>query len=98
MKPIGNKMEELILEEKTEILIAIGAATASNCIPCFEHVYEKAITSGITLTEIKRASDIAGQVKRGAHTALTNSVSELVGDKETGDLPCKQTAYESCCS
>jgi hypothetical protein len=32
MKPVQNKMEKLILEEKTEILIAIGAATASNCI------------------------------------------------------------------
>jgi len=98
MKSMENKMEELILEEKTEVLIAIGAATASNCIPCFEHVYEKAITSGITLTEIKRASDIAGQVKKGAHTAQINSVDELVGDKETGDLPCKQMAKKSCCS
>ena len=72
------KTEEQVLEDKIEILIAIGAATAANCIPCFEHLYEKAINSGITLAEIKRASEIAGQVKKGAHFALTNSINELI--------------------
>jgi len=98
MKSLKNNMEELILEEKTEILIAIGAATASNCIPCFEHIYERAITSDLTVAEIKRASDIAGRVKKGAHMALTNSVNELVGDSEPDRFPCKQTANISCCS
>ena len=96
MKPLPDRMEKRILDGKSENLIAIGAATASNCIPCFEHLYEKAITAGATMAEIKRASEIAGQVKRGAHMALTQSVNELVGDQETGDLPCRQTANKSC--
>lgn len=96
MEQVIKRMEELILDKKTEYLIAIGAATASNCIPCFEHLFEQAITSGVTMAQIKRASDIAGHVKKGAHTALTNSVAELVGDKETGDLPCAQTAKNPC--
>jgi alkylhydroperoxidase/carboxymuconolactone decarboxylase family protein YurZ len=96
MKPAQNKMEKLILEEKTENLIAIGAATASNCIPCFEHIFEKAISSGITSAEIKRASEIAEQVKKGAHVALANTVSELIGDKKTTDLPCQQMMNKSC--
>ena len=91
------KTEEQVLENKIENLIAIGAATAANCIPCFEHLYEKAINSGITLAEIKRASDIAGLVKKGAHIALTNSVNELIGIEETGNMPCDQTANKSCC-
>jgi len=90
-------MKEKILEEKTEALIAVAAATASNCIPCFEQIYEKAITSGITIAEIKRASDIAAQVRTGAHTAIADTVSELVGDKETSDLPCKPSANKPCC-
>lgn len=94
MEPVRNGMEKQILEKKTENLIAIGAATAANCIPCFEHLYEKAISSGITLAEIRRASDIAGLVKTGAHTALTNSVNELLGDKEACASLCKQTANE----
>ena len=96
MKTLKNRMEEQILEEKIENLIAIGAATASNCIPCFEHIYEKAISSGITLSEIRRASEIAGQVKAGANMAITNTVGELVGDRAAGDLPCKQMADKSC--
>jgi alkylhydroperoxidase/carboxymuconolactone decarboxylase family protein YurZ len=91
------KTEEQVLEDKIENLIAIGAATAANCIPCFEHLYEKAINSGITLAEIKRASDIAGQVKKGAHIALTNIINELIGIDETQDLPCEQKENKSCC-
>ena len=89
--------QQAFLQDKTEILIAVGAATASNCIPCFEHIYEKAITSGVTLEEIKRASDIAAQVKKGAHIALTNSINELIGTEERHDLPCGETANKSCC-
>ena len=98
METSMGKTEEQVLEDKIENLIAIGAATAANCIPCFEHLYEKAINSGITLAEIKRASEVAGQVKKGAHIALKNSINELIGiKKETHDLPCDQTANKSCC-
>ena len=89
--------EDRVLMDKIENLIAIGAATAANCIPCFEHLYEKAINSGITLAEIKRASDFAGLVKKGAHIALTNSVNELIGVEKTSDMPCDQVANKSCC-
>jgi alkylhydroperoxidase/carboxymuconolactone decarboxylase family protein YurZ len=97
METATAKTKDQVLEGKIENLIAIGAATAANCIPCFEHLYEKAINSGITIAEIKRASDIAGQVKKGAHFALTNSVNELIGVEETHDLPCGQAAKKSCC-
>ena len=97
METRKTKTEEQVLEDKIEILIAIGSATAANCIPCFEHLYEKAINSGIKLAEIKRASEVAGQVKKGAHTAISNSIDELTGSKESRDLPCKQTANKSCC-
>ena len=97
METATAKTEEQVLEDKIENLIAIGAATATNCIPCFEHLYQKAIASGITLAEIKRASEIAGQVKKGAHIALKNSINEIIGIKEACDLPCDQTANKSCC-
>ncbi|CAB1078327.1 hypothetical protein D1AOALGA4SA_6080 [Olavius algarvensis Delta 1 endosymbiont] len=96
MKTTKFRTEEKVLEDRIETLIAIGAATAANCIPCFEHLYEKAINSGITSAEIKRVSEIAGLVKRGAHIALTNSINELIGIKESHDFPCDQTANKSC--
>jgi len=85
-----DRIKEQVLEEKAEILIAIGAAAAANCIPCFEHLYEKAITAGISAAEIKRSSDIAGQVKKGAHNAISSSIDELTGLKESRDLLCSQ--------
>ncbi len=97
METARVKTGEKIFQGKVEILIAIGAATAANCIPCFEHLYEKAIGSGVTFAEIKRASDIAGQVKKGAHIALTNSINELIGINETQDSPCSQTTKNPCC-
>ncbi len=89
--------EEPVLQDKIENLIAIGAAMAANCIPCYEHLYKKAIHSGNTLAEIKRAMDIAEQVKKGAHIALTNSINDLIGIEEIHELPCNQTVNKSCC-
>jgi len=92
----NNTARETVLVEKADVLIAIGAATAANCIPCFEHLYEKAVTSGITKAEIKRASEIAGLVKNGAHTAISNSIDELIGSKGNSGLDCTKTASGSC--
>ena len=63
----------------------------------FEHEYEKAVTSGITPAEIKRASEIAGLVKNGAHSALSNCIDELVGSQDTNSITCGKTAPGSCC-
>ena len=85
------------LEEKIEILICLGAATAANCIPCFEHLYEKAHAIGLTVDEIRKASDLAAQVKKGAHFALQNSMNEILGVDRQYDLPCGPSSKESCC-
>ena len=91
-----ESMKETALGEKVEVLIAIGAATAANCIPCFEHLYEKAITSGITKAEMLRATQIAGQVKQGAHMAISNSIEELTGSRGDSGLDCIKTAAGPC--
>ena len=83
------------MDEKTERLIALGAAIAANCIPCFEHLYESSVTSGITASEIKRAADIAGRVKKGANNFLVKSVEELTGDN-TG-ISCVSVSKDTCC-
>ena len=90
-------MRETILEEKTETLIAIGPATAANCIPCLERLYEKDITSGITASEIKRTSEIATLVKGGAHTAISSTIDDLIGSEKVNRLTCGKTAAGPCC-
>ena len=97
MKTRGT-MVEAVLEEKVETLIAIAAATAANCIPCFEHVYEKAITLGISVIEIKRASEIAALNKGGANAAISSTIDELIGSNEVNESACgKKTAGSCCC-
>ena len=91
-----STIEGTALVEKADVLIAIGAATAANCIPCFEHLYEEAVTSGITPAEIKRASQIAGLVKKGAHTAISSSIDDLIGSKEVNELTCGKTVAGPC--
>lgn len=83
-------MEKKTFCQKTQTLVAIGAATAANCIPCFEHLYEKAITSGITEEEIRKAAEIAGMVKNGAHKAISGVVEEMTGPHNKSDLPFGQ--------
>lgn len=92
------QIRNTVLDEKMEVLIAIGAATASNCIPCFEHLYEKAVACGLTADQIKRASDIATQVKAGAHSAISNSINELIGEEKNVESCCKPSGNKSCCS
>ena len=84
------------LVEKSDVLIAIGAATAANCIPCFEHLYEKAVTFGIPANEIKKAAQIAGLIKNGAHMAISSSIDELIGSQNAGGSGCCESATGLC--
>ena len=85
MQPTTVQADNQVLTDKVRVLIAIGAATAANCIPCFEHLYEKALTVGLTQSDIMEAADIAGKVKKGAHQALVNSIDELIGSRAAAD-------------
>jgi alkylhydroperoxidase/carboxymuconolactone decarboxylase family protein YurZ len=84
------------MEEKTKLLIALGAATAANCIPCFEHLYCEAEVAGLSSEEIQQVVDLASKVKNGAHIALKNSIHDMMGIEEKYDLPCSAQSDCSC--
>jgi alkylhydroperoxidase/carboxymuconolactone decarboxylase family protein YurZ len=86
-----------IFSDKLEYLIAIGAAVAANCIPCFEHLYDKAVQSGSSIAEIQRAAEIAGQIKNGAHIALKNSINEIMDTEESNQQACSNGENKPCC-
>ncbi len=85
------------MEERTKVLICLGAATAANCIPCFEHYFGKADSVGLTPEEIQEAVDLASQVKKGAHMVMKNGVSDIMGREKQYALPCQQASESSCC-
>ena len=78
------------MDERTKILISLGAATAANCIPCFEHLYYKAHGLKLNSEEIQETVDIAAKVKSGAHIALKSSISDIMSDEH------EQTDSETC--
>ena|GEM_PF-251000 len=73
---------DIFSDEKVVTLICLGAATAANCIPCFEHLYERAHNAGLTQKEIHGAAQLASVVKKGAHLALKSSIDELMGSPD----------------
>jgi AhpD family alkylhydroperoxidase len=77
------------MDERTSFLICLGAATAANCISCFEHYHKKASAAGLTSEEILEAVELANKVKSGAHLVMRN------------EKPCNPCAggpmKDSCC-
>lgn len=87
------------MDDKTEILISLGASTAANCAPCFKYYFKKATAKGLTLDEIKKAVEIGNKVKTGASIAMTKSIRGFTGcDNEANQQDRSPTNHCPCCS
>ncbi len=82
------------MDERTTVLISLGAAVAANCVPCFEHFLGRTEAAGLTPEEIREATEIADQVKNGARITIMNSIRGMIGQ---GTTPCKSQSDRSCC-
>ena len=85
------------MDEKTKVMICLSAATAENCIPCFDHYLGKAKAVGLKIDEIQEAVDLASQVGKGAHIALRKSIGNMMGREKQYSLPCDRQTDSSCC-
>ena len=85
------------MDEKTRVLISLGASVASNCIPCFEHFFEKGHHVKLTTEEIKETVEVAMQVKNGAQITLKNVVNELTDGEKPKSQSCCDQPDASCC-
>lgn len=84
------------MDETIQTLIAVGAATAANCVPCIEHLYLKSGSMGINEKLIQEAIDIGSKVKTGASLAIKSTIKELMsGESEAEEKDCCTKA--SCC-
>jgi alkylhydroperoxidase/carboxymuconolactone decarboxylase family protein YurZ len=75
------------MDEKTSVLICLGAATAANCVPCFEHYLKKAKGLNLSSEEILEAADLASKVKNGAHLVMRSGIKTFMGIEKASD-PC----------
>jgi len=87
----------MAIDERTRLLINIGAAMAANCIPCFEHYYGKAVAAGIDAGEITERREAAASVSKGAHLALRNRINDIMKKGVKRDLPCGAPGAPNCC-
>jgi len=86
------------MDEKTSLLICLGASAAANCIPCFEHYHKRASAAGLTSEQILEAVELANKVKSGAHLVMRNSIKNYLG-QEAPISPCGcAPSRSSCCS
>jgi alkylhydroperoxidase/carboxymuconolactone decarboxylase family protein YurZ len=84
------------MDEHTEIFIALGAATAANCGPCFEHYFSRAEKLGIGEEDIQKSVDIAVKVRGGAHMVMKENIQKIMKRNATRGENCCSGA-SSCC-
>ena len=78
----GIAMAPSIFTEQVAELVAIGAAIASNCEPCFKFHYDQARKLGVTDADMRRAVDLAQRVKETPARAVLDLAHRYL-DKKT---------------
>ena len=73
------------MDEKTKLLVCLTAATAANCIPCFDFYYQKAQACGLAAANVQEAVECAYKIREHQY-ADEKQHPELHGPGR-GDLP-----------
>jgi len=74
-------------------LVAIGAAIASNCEPCFKYHYDQARKLGVCDLDMRYAVDLAQKVKDTPARAMLNLAERYLGSA----TPDTKAVASSCC-
>ena len=74
-------------------LVAIGAAIASNCEPCFKYHYDQARKLGVSDSDMRYAVDLAQKVKDTPARAMLNLAERYLGPA----TPETKARASSCC-
>ena len=70
-----------IFTDQVAELVAIGAAIASNCDPCFKFHYDQARKLGVTDADMRRTVDLAQRVKETPARAVLELASRYLDKK-----------------
>jgi len=68
------------MEDKTKLLLAIGASVTANCQPCLKTAVTQAKTAGVDAKEILEAIAIGRVVRKGAFGKMDKFASTLTGN------------------
>jgi AhpD family alkylhydroperoxidase len=74
-------------------LVAIGAAIAANCEPCFKYHYDQARKLGVSNLDMRYAVDLAQKVKDTPARAMLDIAERYLGPATSGST----AKASSCC-
>ncbi len=88
-----------VMETKTKLLIAVGAAFVTQCQPCLKTTIIKSIDSGADEKEIAEAIGVAKVVRKNAMMQMDRFASGLAeidpGGYATNECGCSQSTKET---
>jgi len=79
----GITLAPSLFTEQVAELVAIGAAIASNCEPCFKFHYDQARKLGVEDADMRRAVDLAQKVKETPARAVLDLASRCLDKKKS---------------
>ncbi len=88
-----NEGTPSIFTEQVAELVALGAAIAANCEPCFKYHYDQARKLGVSGLDMRYAVDLAQKVKDTPARNMLNLAERYLGSA-TQDT---RAAANSCC-
>jgi 4-carboxymuconolactone decarboxylase len=83
------------LNEREQELVALGAAIASNCVPCVEYHIPEAKKAGLSDIQIKEAVQIADTVRRVPARTVLQAAMARIGES-TNHVPEPARAGRGC--
>jgi AhpD family alkylhydroperoxidase len=78
---VGIAASKSIYSEAVQELVAIGAAIASNCEPCFRYHFDQARKLGVSKEDMARAVTTAKMVKESPARAVVELAEKYLGTK-----------------
>jgi AhpD family alkylhydroperoxidase len=85
------------MDDRTKMLIAIGACVGANCHPCLEYHARKALEADLSHSEIMAAIETAKAVRKGAAASMDKLAANLLNDDPPVQA-CKSRESSCCCS
>jgi AhpD family alkylhydroperoxidase len=76
------------MEDKTKLLIAVGASVTANCQACLKTAVSEAEKMGVEKKEIQEAIAIGRVVRKGAFGKMDKFASTLTGKKADSSDEC----------
>lgn len=86
------------LTDREQEFVAIGAAVASNCVPCIEYHIPEARKAGIGDSQIREALALADRVRRVPAREVLARARSLLCSQDSGPGDEDTHAEGSCCS